>query len=141
LNDYLNVYGVFADVDIVFDEEELSESKDNEEEPEIANKPGRLNDVLHQQMQQIYEAMLDRSINGKQKRDSTTVVANQFNVSLRTVQGIWHRAKGCRQRGEPVDVSSKKPKHIGKEKNHLIFQPLLQFPYIRGVLYGSLQVN
>jgi hypothetical protein len=37
LNDYLNVYGVFADVDIVFDEEELSESKDNEEEPEIAN--------------------------------------------------------------------------------------------------------
>jgi hypothetical protein len=65
LNDYLNVYGVFANVDIVFDEEELSESEDNEEEPKIANQPGRLNDVLHQQRQQIYEAMLDRGINGK----------------------------------------------------------------------------
>jgi hypothetical protein len=141
LNDYLNVYGVFADVDIVFDEEELSESEDNEEEPEIANQPGKLNDVSHQQRQQIYEAMLDRSINGKQKRDNTTIVANQFNVSLRTVQHIGHRAKGCRQRGEPVVVSSKKPKHSGKKKNHLICRPLLQFPCTRGVLYGSLQVN
>jgi hypothetical protein len=56
---------VFANVDIVFDEEELSESEDNEEEPKIANQPRRLNDVLHQQRQQIYEAMLDRGINGK----------------------------------------------------------------------------
>jgi hypothetical protein len=84
--------------------------------------------------------MLDMSINGKQKRDSTTVVANQFNVRLHTVQHIWHRAKGCHQRGEPVDVSSKKPKHSGKKKSNLIVQPLLQFPCIRA-LYGSLQVN
>jgi DNA-binding transcriptional regulator YhcF (GntR family) len=141
LNDYLNVYGVFTDVDIVFDEEELSESEDNEEELEIANQHSRLNDVSHQQRQQKYEAMLDRSINGNQKMDSTTVVANQFNVSLHTVQRIWHRAKGCRQRGEPVDVSSKKPKHNGKKKSHLICQPMLQFLGTRGVLYRSLQVN
>jgi YesN/AraC family two-component response regulator len=31
------------------------------------------------------------------------------------VQHVWHRAKGCRDRGEPVDVSSNKPKHCDKK--------------------------
>jgi hypothetical protein len=55
LEDYLNDYEVYADVDIVFDQDELSDSEDNEEEHEI--QPGRL-DLSHTQRQQIYEALL-----------------------------------------------------------------------------------
>jgi hypothetical protein len=65
------------------------------------------------------------------------IVANQFNVSLRTVQRIWNRAKGCCQRGERVDVSSRKPKRRGNKKSQLIYQQLLQSPFIRGVLYEN----
>lgn len=126
LEDYLNDYGVYADVDIVFDQDELSDSEDNEEEHEI--QPGRL-DLSHTQRQQIYEALLARSNNGKQRKNSTTIVANQFNVSLRIVQRIWNRAKGCCQRGEPVDVSSRKPKRCGNKKKSVDLSTIATIPF------------
>jgi hypothetical protein len=137
LEDYLNDHGVYVHVDIVFDEEVLSDSDDIEDVPENTNEHTRHKDVTLRQRQQIYEALLENSNNGKLKKGSTTVVANMFNVSLRTVQCVWHRAKGCRHRGEPVDVSSKKPKHYVKKKIHLPCQELLQFPYTGGAQYEN----
>jgi hypothetical protein len=73
LEDYLNDYGVYANVDIVFDQDELLDSEDNEEEHEI--QPDRL-DLSHTQRQQKYEALLARSNNGKQRKNNTSIVAN-----------------------------------------------------------------
>jgi hypothetical protein len=42
LEDYLNDYGVYGNVDIVFDEEELTDSDDNDEIPENASDRKRL---------------------------------------------------------------------------------------------------
>jgi hypothetical protein len=106
---------VYADVDIVFDEEELSDSNDIEDVPGNKNHHTKRNDLTLTQRKGVYEALLQSNNNGKLKKDSTTVVTNMFNVSLWTLQRVWHRAKGCRDRGEPVDVSSKKPKHYGKK--------------------------
>jgi hypothetical protein len=138
LEDYLNDHGVYADVDIVFDEEELSDSDDIEDVPENINHHTRRNDLTLTQRKKVYEELLQRSNNGKLKKDNTIVVANMFNVSIRTMQRVWHRAKGCRDRGEPVDVSSKKHKHCGK-KNKLVdfIRELLQFPYTRGTQYKN----
>jgi hypothetical protein len=128
LEDYLNDYGVYADVYIVFDEEELSDSDDIEDVPENTNHHTRRNDLTLTQRKEVYEALLQSSNNGKLKKDSTTVVANMFNVSLRIVQRVWHRAKGCRDCGEPVDVSSKKPKHCGKKNKSVDFARIATIP-------------
>jgi len=94
-------------VDIVFDEEELSDSDDSEDGSEdvSANQHIGCKNLSNTQRQEVYEALLQCSNNGKLKRNSTTEVANQFNVAIRTVQRAWRRAKGCRGRGEAVDVS------------------------------------
>jgi AraC-like DNA-binding protein len=128
LEDYLNDYGVYGNVDIVFDVEELTDSDDNDENPENASDRKRLNDVSRSQRQEIYEAMLERITNGKQKRDTTTIVANLFNVSIWTVQRVWRRAKRCRERGEPVDVSSRKPKYSGRKKKSFDLSTIAAIP-------------
>jgi YesN/AraC family two-component response regulator len=51
-----------------------------------------------------------------------------FNVSLQTVQHVWHSAKGCHDRGEPVDVSSKKPKHGGKKNKSVNLARIATIP-------------
>jgi hypothetical protein len=56
---------VYGNVDIMFDEEELTDSDDNDEIPENASDRKRLNDVSRSQRQEIYEAMLERITNGK----------------------------------------------------------------------------
>jgi hypothetical protein len=73
---------VYADVDIVFDEEELSDSNDIEDVPENKNHHTKRNDLTLTQRKGVYEALLQSYNNGKLKKDSTTVVTNMFNVSL-----------------------------------------------------------
>jgi len=56
------------------------------------------------QTQKNYEALLTRSNNGKLKKNTTRIVAHQFNVSIAIVQRIWKRVKQCREHGEVVDI-------------------------------------
>jgi hypothetical protein len=66
--------------------------------------------------QEIYEAVLLRSVNGKLKRKTTTIVANLFNVNRRYVSSIWRTAKECVAAGVPVDVSCKRKNNCGHKK-------------------------
>ena len=68
--------------------------------------------------QAIYEAILLRSVNGKLKRRTTTIVANLFNVNRCYVQSIWRIAKECLAAGVPVDVSCKRKKLWSQEGYH-----------------------
>jgi hypothetical protein len=70
--------------------------------------------------QEIYEALLLRSLNGKLKRRTSTIVANLFNVNRRYVSSIWRRAKECIAAGEPVDVSCKRKKILVARRLPLI---------------------
>jgi hypothetical protein len=79
LEDYLNDYGVYADVYIVFDEEELSDSDDIEDVPENTNHHTRRNDLTLTQRKEVYEALLQSSNNGKLKK-------GQHNCSWKHVQ-------------------------------------------------------
>jgi hypothetical protein len=62
----------------------------------------------------IYEALLEKSVDGKLKRGVTKLVASQFSVHLRSVQRIWKLADN---KGVHVDVSSKKSRKLWAEEN------------------------
>ena len=79
----------------------------------MVNKRKNLSD---NEKQEIYEALLLRSVNGKLKRRTTTIVAHLFNINRCSVQAIWRTAKQCLVAGVPVDVSCKRKKNCGRKK-------------------------
>jgi DNA-binding transcriptional MerR regulator len=104
-------------VNIIFDEEELTDSDDEDfEETQQDQASNATKNLTGRQRQDIYEDLLQRSKNGKLRRTDTAHVATKFNVQLRTVQRIWQRAKKCKAQGIPVDVKSLKSKNCGRKK-------------------------
>ena len=118
MDDLIQEFGVYTDaVNIIFDEEELTDSDDEEfQETHQDEASNATKNLTGRQRQDIYEDLLQRSKNGKLKRTDTAHVATKFNVQLRTVQHIWQRAKKCKAQGIPVDVKSLKPKNCGRKK-------------------------
>ncbi|KAL6622613.1 hypothetical protein ACP70R_032492 [Stipagrostis hirtigluma subsp. patula] len=81
-----------------------------------ANVVIKRKNLSDEERQQIYEALLLRSVNGKLKKRTTRIVATLFNVNRYYVQSIWRKAKKCRAAGLPVDVTSKRKKNCGRKK-------------------------
>ncbi|CAN6382151.1 unnamed protein product [Urochloa humidicola] len=66
LEEELHEYGVYAgDVNIIFDQEELEDSTDEEHEHANGSAETRSKDLTDAQRQHIYEALLERSVRGK----------------------------------------------------------------------------
>jgi len=80
------------------------------------------------QRQQIYAALLERSARERLKRNTTTIVAQIFQVSRYKVQRIWQRAKECRAQEISVDVRSRKPKRSGCKKAQIDLSEVLSVP-------------
>jgi hypothetical protein len=120
------------DVDIIFDEEELSNSDVNEDQQtqeEEATNTVRI--LTERERQDIYEDLLRLSNNGKLKRNSTTLVAAKYNVTVRTIQRIWQRAKKCLEQGIAVDVKSLRPKNCGRKKIQVDLTRVVDIPLNR----------
>jgi len=106
LEDMLD-YGVYNDVvDITFDEEEPEDSDIEVHEQGHENNKHQSRNLTDAQRQGIYEALLERNIRGKLKKNTTNIVARMFQVSKYQVRGVWRRVKQCRAQGIPVDVTS-----------------------------------
>jgi len=101
--------------DIVFNQEAIQGSR-NTDGHANANGYSRSKDLTPTQRQQIYEALLARSVNRKLRKNSTTKVAELFGVHRSAVWRIWKRAKQCCDNGLPVDISSRKPNNSGRKK-------------------------
>jgi hypothetical protein len=122
--DDLQDYGVYThDVDVAFDRDELFSSDDVDEH---VSKRNRGKSTTTQERQGIYEALLRRSTRRKLKRKSTYIVAEQFQVDIRTVQRIWKKAKKCHAQGEPVDVSSR---NCGRKRVQFDLSRVANVPY------------
>ncbi|KAL6882610.1 hypothetical protein ACP4OV_011300 [Aristida adscensionis] len=109
------------DLNISLEEEELQGSVHEDHvqqgsQAQPANTVIKRKNLSDRERQQIYEALLYRSIHRKLKRRTTTIVANLFNVNRCYVQSIWRIAKECRALGVPVDVSSKRKNNYGRKK-------------------------
>jgi ArsR family metal-binding transcriptional regulator len=87
-------YGVCdGAMDIIFDEEELEDSTDEQDAHENGSARTRSKDLTATQRQQIYEALLQRSNCGELRRNATKTVAELFNVNRHAVWRIWRRVK------------------------------------------------
>jgi hypothetical protein len=64
---------------------------------------------------QVYEALLDRSNNGKLGKRDTKIVADQFDLHIRSVQRLWKRGKTQLKNSIPVVVSSLKKGRVGRK--------------------------
>jgi transposase len=81
-----------------------------------ANRHHRVKDITDGQRQAIYEVLLERSNRWKLKRNITSVVVEQFHISIHTMQHIWDEAKKWHANGQPVDVSLKMTKNCGPKR-------------------------
>jgi DNA-binding transcriptional regulator YhcF (GntR family) len=135
----MHEYGIYSnEVDIIFDQEELSESSDEDYEPATEHPRTRSKDLTAAQRQQIYEALLEKSNRGKLKRNTTNEVAQMFNVNRHAVWRIWRQAKQCRANGVPVDISSRKVKNSGRRRVELDLSQVETIPLHRRCTIRSL---
>ena len=83
--------------------------------------------LTDKERQAIYEALLLRSMHGKLKRRTTTIVANLFDVNRCYVQSIWRTTKECLAAGVPVDITCKRKKIVVARRLALIWLELQQY--------------
>lgn len=83
----------------------------------IGNVPERKRKVLTDaERWSVYRALLEKSVNGKLKKNTTNEVQNMFNIkNVRTVQRIWKIHKRTPP-GTDVDVSSRKTRNCGRKR-------------------------
>nr|XP_043631573.1 uncharacterized protein LOC122603025 [Erigeron canadensis] len=87
-------------------------------------KPNLTND----QRQCIYQMLLQQSVDGGLKSETTKDVATLFFVSARTINCIWLDAKHQLQHGSVVDVSSKRANVIIQKRIQIDYTHVSQIP-------------
>jgi hypothetical protein len=121
IEDDMHLYGVYMDeVDSVLNQQAVDAST-TEDGHATANIRTRSKDLTPTQRQQIYEALLERSVNRKLRKNSTNMVVELFNVHRSVVWWIWKRAKLCRDTKILVDIGSRMPKNSGQKRFKLTY--------------------
>jgi hypothetical protein len=77
---------------------------------------------------QVYQALLARSNNGTLHKKDTQIVADQFDLHIRSVQRIWKRGKIQLANSVPVVVSSPKRGRVGRKAIHIDLEALCNVP-------------
>ncbi|XP_039789527.1 uncharacterized protein LOC120655657 [Panicum virgatum] len=78
--------------------------------------------------QQVYQALLMRSKNGKLGKNDTTIVGQQFGVKIRTVQRIWEQGKEQLAQNIPVNVHNRKRGRSGRKAIPIDLEKLRDIP-------------
>ena len=77
---------------------------------------------------QVYQALLARSNNGILHKKDTQIIADRFDLHLRTVQRIWRRGKTQLANSVPVVVSSLKKGRVGRKAIPIDLETLRDIP-------------
>ncbi|WVZ54366.1 hypothetical protein U9M48_005174 [Paspalum notatum var. saurae] len=78
--------------------------------------------------QQVYQALLQRSKNGKLGKKDTTIISQQFGVKLQTVQRIWRQGKKQLAQNIPVKVPNLKKYRSGRKPIPIDLEKLSEIP-------------
>jgi AraC-like DNA-binding protein len=78
--------------------------------------------------QQVYQALLMRSKNGRLGKKDTSIVSEQFGVKIRTVQRIWKRGKNQLAQNIPVKVPNLKKGRSGRKAVPVDLENLRNIP-------------
>jgi hypothetical protein len=77
---------------------------------------------------QVYQTLLARSNNGKLHKKDTQIVAEQFDLHIRSVRRVWRRGKTQLQNGVPVEVGSLKKGRVGRKPTPVDLEVLRDVP-------------
>jgi len=77
---------------------------------------------------QVYQALLARSNNGILHKKDTQIIADRFDLHLRTVHRIWRRGKTQLANFVPVVVSSLKKGRVGRKAIPINLETLRDIP-------------
>lgn len=77
---------------------------------------------------QVYQALLARSNNGRLHKKDTQIVADQFDLHLRSVQRVWNRGKIQLANSVPVVVASLKKGRVGRKTIPIDLEVLRNIP-------------
>lgn len=83
--------------------------------------------LSNEQRHAIYIALLQRSRNGKLKKNTTKEVAALFSIPMRTVQRIWKLSKKNMRDGV-TDVSHLKTKNCGRKRINVDWEQFRNLP-------------
>ncbi|XP_010516452.1 PREDICTED: uncharacterized protein LOC104792102 [Camelina sativa] len=78
----------------------------------------------------VYNALLERSVNGKLGKSTKREVSNLLRMHIRTVQRIWRQAKAT-PAGVLVDVSQRRKNRCGRKKILIDIQRIIDTPLHR----------
>ncbi|XP_057783851.1 uncharacterized protein LOC131001479 [Salvia miltiorrhiza] len=97
------------------------------DEPNLqANVQVRKRRVLtNNERRAVYCALLEKSVNGKLKKNTTKEVQDMFNINPRTMQRIWKIHKKTPP-GIDVDVLSRKARNCGRKRIEVDLSPVQQ---------------
>ncbi|KAF7123388.1 hypothetical protein RHSIM_Rhsim12G0027300 [Rhododendron simsii] len=95
-------------------------------------------ELINEQREEIFQALLLRCVDGKLKRGSVPEVAAMFFVSKRTVHRIWSRAGACVASGLRANVSSKKRGRAGRKRRQIDWNKVKEIPRHRRTNIRSL---
>ncbi|CAA0807020.1 Unknown protein [Striga hermonthica] len=102
------------------------------------NVQGRKNRILTDvERWAVYRTLLEKSVNGKLKKNTTKEVKDMFNIELRTVQRIWKIHKRTLP-GSDVDVSSRKARNCGRKRIEVDFSRIQQIEWHQRTTLASL---
>lgn len=81
----------------------------------LTGHAGKRRNLTNAERRAVYHALLEKSVGGKLKKNTTREVQRMFNVNLRTVQRIWKIHKTTPP-GIDVDVSCRRAKNCGRKR-------------------------
>lgn len=88
----------------------------------------RRKEMTKDMRKQVYQALLARSNNGRLHKKDTQIVANQFDLHLRSVQRVWNRGKIQLANSVPVVVASLKKGRVGRKAIPIDLEVLRNIP-------------
>ncbi|KAG2550704.1 hypothetical protein PVAP13_9KG298500 [Panicum virgatum] len=115
-----------VDHDGVDDDGVYEDDNDYVDAPVQVNQ--RRKEVPEDVRKQVYQALLTRSNSGILHKKYTQIVADQFDLHLRTVQRIWRRGKTQLADNVPVVVSSLKKGRVGRKAIPIDLEALRAIP-------------
>jgi predicted DNA-binding protein YlxM (UPF0122 family) len=130
----MHMYGVYMDeVDSVFNQRAANGST-TEDGHATTNVRTRSKDLTPTQRQQIYEAFLERSVNGNLRKNTTNRVAELFNVHQSAVWQNWKRAKQCMIPEYQFILVLESLRILAEKRFKLTYHMFQQFHYAEGRL-------
>ncbi|CAH9088672.1 unnamed protein product, partial [Cuscuta europaea] len=85
----------------------------------VTQNRGKYHVLNYEEKNNEVNTLLAKSVNGKLKGGVIQAVANEFNVSRRTISTIWQRVQTQLKNGEEIDVSSKLRGNVGRKRIQL----------------------